>query len=54
MPIALRFAARSNLGLGSKTRNEDSAFASPTCSSSPTAWADTPPATPRARPSSPN
>lgn len=29
MPIALRFAARSNLGLGSKTRNEDSAFASP-------------------------
>ncbi len=29
MSIALRFAARSNLGLGSKTRNEDSAFASP-------------------------
>ncbi|MBC9958045.1 PP2C family serine/threonine-protein phosphatase [Yimella sp. cx-51] len=29
MPIALRFAARSNLGLGSKTRNEDSAYASP-------------------------
>ena len=29
MTIALRFAARSNLGLGSKTRNEDSAFASP-------------------------
>ncbi|REF29609.1 PP2C family protein-serine/threonine phosphatase [Calidifontibacter indicus] len=29
MSIALRFAARSNLGLGSKTRNEDSAYASP-------------------------
>lgn len=29
MPIALRFAARSDLGLGSKSRNEDSAFASP-------------------------
>ncbi len=29
MPIALNFAARSNLGLGSKTRNEDSAYASP-------------------------
>ncbi|GAB3580233.1 PP2C family protein-serine/threonine phosphatase [Calidifontibacter terrae] len=29
MPIALNFAARSNLGLGSKNRNEDSAYASP-------------------------
>ncbi|NHN56167.1 SpoIIE family protein phosphatase [Calidifontibacter sp. DB0510] len=29
MPIALRYAARTNLGLGSKTRNEDSAYASP-------------------------
>lgn len=29
MAIALRFAARSDLGLGSKSRNEDSAYASP-------------------------
>lgn len=29
MPIALRFAARSDIGLGSKSRNEDSAYASP-------------------------
>lgn len=30
MPFALRYAARSNVGLGSKNRNEDSAFASRT------------------------
>lgn len=29
MPIALRYAARTDLGLGSKTRNEDSAYAGP-------------------------
>src|SRR5690606_5907533 len=29
MPIALRYAARSNVGLGSKSRNEDSAYAGP-------------------------
>ncbi|TWE10409.1 PP2C family protein-serine/threonine phosphatase [Rudaeicoccus suwonensis] len=29
MSIALRYAARSNLGLGSKTRNEDSGYAGP-------------------------
>lgn len=29
MSIALRYAARSDLGLGSKSRNEDSAYASP-------------------------
>ena len=28
MPIALRYAARSDIGLGTKTRNEDSAYAS--------------------------
>ena len=28
MPIALRYAARSDVGLGSKKRNEDSAYAS--------------------------
>lgn len=30
MPFALRYAARSNVGLGSKNRNEDSGYASPT------------------------
>ena len=30
MPIALRYAARSNVGLGSKDRNEDSGYASST------------------------
>ena len=30
MPIALRYAARSNIGLGSKNRNEDSGYASST------------------------
>ena len=30
MPIALRFAARSDVGLGSKKRNEDSGYASNT------------------------
>lgn len=30
MPISLRFAARSNVGLGSKDRNEDSGYASST------------------------
>lgn len=29
MPLALRYAARSHLGLGAKTRNEDSAYAGP-------------------------
>lgn len=29
MPIALRYAARTDLGLGSKTRNEDSGYAGP-------------------------
>lgn len=29
MSLALRYAARSNLGLGAKTRNEDSAYAGP-------------------------
>ena len=29
MPVALRYAARSNVGLGSKSRNEDSAYAGP-------------------------
>lgn len=29
MPIALRYAARTDLGLGSKSRNEDSAYAGP-------------------------
>ncbi|WP_137122839.1 PP2C family protein-serine/threonine phosphatase [Segeticoccus rhizosphaerae] len=29
MPIALRYAARSDLGLGSKSRNEDSGYAGP-------------------------
>ncbi|MGO0575786.1 PP2C family protein-serine/threonine phosphatase [Ornithinimicrobium panacihumi] len=29
MPVSLRYAARSDLGLGSKSRNEDSAYAGP-------------------------
>jgi PPM family protein phosphatase len=29
MPVAFRYAARSNLGLGSKSRNEDSGYAGP-------------------------
>lgn len=29
MPVALRYAARSHLGLGTKSRNEDSAYAGP-------------------------
>lgn len=29
MPVALRYAARTNVGLGSKSRNEDSAYAGP-------------------------
>ena len=29
MPVSLRYAARSDVGLGSKSRNEDSAYAGP-------------------------
>ena len=49
MAIALRYAARSDLGLGPKSRNEDSGTPDRTCSSSPMAWAVTPPVTSRAR-----
>ena len=50
MAIALRYAARSDVGLV-RQNNQDSGYAARTCWSSPTAWAGTPGATspPRSR-----
>ena len=49
MAIALRYAARSDIGLGRVTTTRTPATPARTCSSSPTAWAGTPAATSPAR-----